>query len=245
MGTVTDINNTNFDIPLIDWEQPTPEEAERLRRYRMGVRKNINDKISPKYSSKEPLSLSHPIFLLEDKSDIDPLDEAVLNEAEHMKQLEQHNDGSSAIGYGYNAFTSRSPGIGAGMVQSNSSFLTKKKKWSEDIDDLLRLPLHLQFKLSQVEFNASQSNTIPIHLALRDWMALASTLVYDEWNSAKYERGGHRTNNDGYRRELYMRIMCKCIDAAIPFENFSSRNCFYYTWDNEGKSDDNGKVAML
>merc|ERR1712192_169738 len=125
MGTVTDINNTNFDIPLIDWEQPTPEEAERLRRYRMGVRKNINDKISPKYSSKEPLSLSHPIFLLEDKSDIDPLDEAVLNEAEHMKQLEQHNDGSSAIGYGYNAFTSRSPGIGAGMVQSNSSFLTK------------------------------------------------------------------------------------------------------------------------
>ena len=53
---------------------------------------------------------------------------------------------------------------------------------------MTRLPLSLQCHLAQVEYYASHPDNIPIHLAFRDWMAFASSLVYDTWDSTKFER---------------------------------------------------------
>ena len=103
---------------------------------------------------------------------------------------------------------------------------------SSEVDDLSRLPLQLQFQLAQCEYNAANPSTIPYHLAFRDWMALATSLIYDPWDSAKYERGNHRSNDDGYRRELYIRVVYQCLETAKPFQNFNSRACFYYDEDD-------------
>ena len=75
-----------------------------------------------------------------------------------------------------------------------------------EIEDLRCLPLQLQFYLAQVEFKAANPSTIPMHLAFRDWMNIASALVNDEWDTATYERGNHRSNDDPYRRQVLMRI---------------------------------------
>ena len=53
---------------------------------------------------------------------------------------------------------------------------------------LTRLPLSLQCHLAQVEYIASHPDNIPIHLAFRDWMAFASSLVYDTSDSDIVER---------------------------------------------------------
>jgi len=112
-----------------------------------------------------------------------------------------------------------------------------------DVEDISRLPLSLQLKLAQVEYNASHPTTIPIHLALRDWMALAVCLAYDPWDAPKYERGNYRNNDDGYRNELFMRLVQQCLDAAKPFGNFTSRNAFYH--DDQGTVDDQLVSSVL
>ncbi|KAL7542053.1 hypothetical protein ACHAWF_007076 [Thalassiosira exigua] len=94
--------------------------------------------------------------------------------------------------------------------------------------DLARLPLQIQFYLTQAEYNARNHDTIPLHLALRDWMALAVPLAHGTWDTASWERGNHRTDDDGYRNEVYMSMLQKCLDAAQPFNFFSERDCFYY-----------------
>ena len=163
--------------PTLHWKQPLPK----------GVNK--------KETKKTPLV--RPSLSFMDESDIDPLDESTLHEAEALKEKEMAKEGNS----------------------SNAS---------SKVDDLSRLPLQLQFQLAQVEYNAANPNTIPYHLAFRDWVELATSLVYDTWDSEKYERGNHRSNDDGYRRELYIRVVYTCLEAAKPFQNFNSRDCFYY-----------------
>lgn len=107
-----------------------------------------------------------------------------------------------------------------------------------EASDLTRLPLQLQFQLAQVEYNATNPDTIPIHLAFRDWMNLATSLVYDKWDTAKYEKGKHRSDDDGYRRELYLQLLHQCLEAAKPFNNFNSRDCFYYLQLDDGSDDE-------
>ena len=93
--------------------------------------------------------------------------------------------------------------------------------------DLARLPLRMQFSLAQAEYNASRPGSVPVHLALRDWMKLALPLAHGTWNAAAWERGNHRTGDDGYRQEVYMMMLQRCLRAAEPFDNFSDRRCFY------------------
>lgn len=93
--------------------------------------------------------------------------------------------------------------------------------------DLARLPLTMQFALCQAEYNASRPKSVPVHLALRDWMKLALPLAHGTWNAAAWERGNHRTDDDGYRQEVYMMMLQRCLSAAEPFDNFSDRRCFY------------------
>lgn len=65
-------------------------------------------------------------------------------------------------------------------------------------------------------------------MALRDWMALAVPLAHGTWDTATWERGNHRTDDDGYRNEVYMSMLRKCLDAADPFNRFSDRDCYYH-----------------
>ena len=174
-----------YSPPPLHWKQPGPKV------------KSKGEEVAKKVSLR-------PLISFMDKSDIDPLNESILREAEVLKEKEMAKEGNTS-----------NPG-------------------SES--DISRLPLQLQFQLAQVEYNAMFCRTIHMHIAFRDWMALATTLVYDEWDSAKYEKGNHRTNTDGYRRELYIRVVYQCLEAAKPFYNFNSRDCFYYEAENSNES---------
>ena len=148
----------------------------------------------------------HPSLLFKDKSDIDPLHDEIFDEAEAINEKESAKD----------------------ALSNGSSSI------SLDSSDVSRLPLQLQFYLAQVEYNAANPSTMPIHLAFRDWMNLATSLVYDTWDAAKYEKGNHRSNDDGYRRELYLELVHQCLEAAKPFGHFNSRDCFYYKASDDG-----------
>jgi len=100
--------------------------------------------------------------------------------------------------------------------------------------DVMELPLNLQLRLAQVEYNALHHKTIPIHLAFRDWMALSKELLYKPWDSKKYERWGDGKNCDLYKRELYLRILEQCLKGGEPFKMFETRDCFYYAKDSHG-----------
>jgi len=97
---------------------------------------------------------------------------------------------------------------------------------SGDEEDLARLPLELQFRIAQMEYNILNHETIRPHLALRDWMKAALPILYGDWDSRKFERGGHRTNSDGYRRELYLKLINKCLRCESKFD-FRSIDCIY------------------
>ena len=152
----------------------------------------------------------------------DPLDDDTLLEAEI--------DRRAALEAAAAAFddTSRSAKRGDGNVAPGASVLDPGASLTGEAADLARLPLQMQFRLAQAEWNARYPDTIPLHLALRDWMALAIPLAHGKWDTASWERGNHRTDDDGYRNEVYMSLLQKCLNAAEPFKFFSDRECFYH-----------------
>lgn len=155
--------------------------------------------------------------------DSDPLDNDTLVEAEL--------DRRAALEAAAAAFedTSRSAKGGDGINGApGASALDPGAALTGEAADLARLPLQMQFRLAQVEYNARNPDTIPLHLALRDWMALAIPLAHGKWDTASWERGNHRTEDDGYRNEVYMSLLQKCLDAAEPFKFFSDRKCYYH-----------------
>lgn len=104
-------------------------------------------------------------------------------------------------------------------------------------DFLSRLPVETRFRLAQLDCNldAHKSGTLPPHRALRDWMHLALPLLYDDWDARKFEDGGHRTSTDGFKREIFLRLLRQCESYATTFENFSSRE-FYYKVSGSGEA---------
>jgi hypothetical protein len=66
--------------------------------------------------------------------------------------------------------------------------------------------------------------------------------LYDEWDSRKYENGGHRTATDCFRRENYLTVLKKCQKCANTFQQkFRSQACFYRSGGeqaNGGSGDD-------
>ena len=96
-------------------------------------------------------------------------------------------------------------------------------------DYLSRLPVETRFRLAQLDYNlnAHKSGTLPPHRALRDWMQLALPLLYDDWDARKFEDGGHRTSTDGFKRDIYLRLLRQCEAYATTFDNFSSREYYY------------------
>eukprot|EP00934_Nitzschia_sp_Nitz4_P006117 Nitzschia sp. Nitz4//scaffold157_size52427//47775//49895//NITZ4_006849-RA/size52427-processed-gene-0.81-mRNA-1//-1//CDS//3329537482//6107//frame0 len=85
--------------------------------------------------------------------------------------------------------------------------------------DLSRLPVQFQFRIAQMEYNMEHKDTIKPHIALKSWL--------DEWDSNKFERGGHRRNDDGCCRDFFLRLVNKCIECAHVFDNFRQRECVY------------------
>jgi hypothetical protein len=163
-----------------------------------------------------------------DTEDMDPLDISALLEAENERRAALEAaaaamDDVSRVTGG----ASSAPNLtnASNVVSTN---LDHGSSLSGEAADLARLPLQLQFCLSQAEYNAQHPATIPPHLALRDWMALAIPLAHGTWDTAQWERGNHRTADDGYRNEVYLSMLQKCLDAAEPFHNFAERNCYYY-----------------
>jgi serine/threonine protein kinase len=93
--------------------------------------------------------------------------------------------------------------------------------------DLARLPLELRYRIAQMDYNAQNCKTIRPHLALRDWMKVALPIAYGEWDSQKFERGGHRRIDDPYRREFHLKLVARCLKCAENFKNFRTKACMY------------------
>jgi hypothetical protein len=94
--------------------------------------------------------------------------------------------------------------------------------------DFARLPLELRYRIAQMEYNVLHHATIPIHLALRDWLRVVLPLLYGKWDSTKFEKGGHRSSDDGYRREIFLKLIEKCLKCARKFSNFRQLDCVYH-----------------
>lgn len=92
-----------------------------------------------------------------------------------------------------------------------------------------RLPIERRYQLAQMDCNleAADSACVPPHRALRDWMKVVLPLLYEDWDSRKYEDGGHRTATDGYKRTRYLELLKKCDVYAKKFHNFQAREFFY------------------
>lgn len=93
--------------------------------------------------------------------------------------------------------------------------------------ELARLPLEFRFRIAQMEYNTKHNTTIEPHLAVCDWLQVCLPLLYGPWNSKKYEKGGHRSNEDGYRREFFLKLLNKCLDCANRFGGFRTMKVIY------------------
>jgi len=107
--------------------------------------------------------------------------------------------------------------------------------------DLARLPLELQYRIAQMKYNSQNSKTIKPHLALRDWMKAALPLAFGEWDTKKFERGGHRTTGDPYRQEFFLKLVSACLKCAENFHNFRTKDCMYIRADSDGVKIENGE----
>ncbi|KAL3816655.1 hypothetical protein ACHAXA_000833, partial [Cyclostephanos tholiformis] len=193
-------------VPPIDWKDRPASSSKRPRR--------ISNAAPPALDSGGVQW--HPL-----DDDVDPLDDGALAEAEIDRRVALE----AAAALEDSSRSAKLEGIGG---VSAASALDPGSSLAGEAADLARLPLQLQFRLSQVEYNARHPDTIAPHVALRDWMALAVPLAHGTWDTATWERGNHRTDNDGYRNEVYMSMLQKCLEAADPFDRFSNRECYYH-----------------
>ncbi|KAL7535927.1 hypothetical protein ACHAXR_010875 [Thalassiosira sp. AJA248-18] len=206
-GFLHDIN-PKHSVPSIDWKD-RPSSSKRRR--------------STTTINTSTLDTGGVAWNLLDEEDVDPLDDHTLVEAE--------NDRRAALEAAAAVLDDASRSAKGGDGNTNTpaaSALDPGASFTGEAADITRLPLQVQFSLSQAEYNARHARKDPLHLALRDWMALAVPLAHGMWDTPSWERGNHRTDDDGYRNEVYMSMLQKCLDAADPFNRFSDRECYYY-----------------
>lgn len=108
-------------------------------------------------------------------------------------------------------------------------------------DHFSRLPLEWQYRIAQMEHSATKS--APPHVALRDFMQCALPLVYGTWDSQAYEWGQNLPNREWYRREVYYKLITKCLNCAMKFENFETQSCFYETDETSSRPSKRRKIA--
>jgi len=127
--------------------------------------------------------------------------------------------------------------VGAKIDNLNVDSEKYTQNFSSEAEDLNRLPLALQLRLAQVEYNACNPSSIPTHIALRDWLGLAISLLHDPWDVTNYERKRHRDSDTLYRREVYLKLLTQCRAAARPFDNFIFPDSFYFIDENKNLKD--------
>ena len=142
------------------------------------------------------------------KGVMDPIDGdwALWEEAESYKRALDESGGGENAGAGTNS------GAATGI--------------HSDASDFAKLPVELQFRIAQMEYHKRNSSITPKHIALRDWMRCALPLVYGTWDVQRFERGSNRTTSDQYRREVFLKVVRKCLDCAETFTYFSDKS-FY------------------
>ena len=210
------------DIVPIEWAH-SASDAEALRRKREAKKKGESVDDVDDVDHKKEAALKRrllPTFKYVGTDAFDPLETEVVLEADLDRQA------------------AREVALAAAEAAQKAGDMTAAKEaaaaalpppMSAEAEDLSRLPLDFQLQLAQVEYNARNPDTIAPHLALRDWMDVAKSLVYQKWDVATYERGNHRSAGDGYKREALLRIVGRCLDAAKPFGYFTkNKDCFYY-----------------
>lgn len=99
-----------------------------------------------------------------------------------------------------------------------------------------RLPVEWQYRIAQMEYTAKNYTTVDHHVALRDFMQVALPLVYGTWDSNAYERPLNVKNREMYLREVYFKLINKCLAFARKFNNFEDRSCFYDAEDTPGSA---------
>jgi serine/threonine protein kinase len=97
-----------------------------------------------------------------------------------------------------------------------------------------RIPLEFRFKITQMDYNLSALQSwrskqleISTHRAMADWMLVVVELLYKEWDTKRYEDGGHRTSKDGFRRDCYLQLLEKCRKYAKQCDDFGKRDLMY------------------
>ena len=120
------------------------------------------------------------------------------------------------------------------FAEAESSMISEKNSEEEngaplsgEAADIARLPMELRFRVAQMDYNTLHNTSIEPHLALRDWLRVALPILYSPWDSERYEKGGHRSNNDGHRREFFLKLVEKCITCATKFRNFREMKIIY------------------
>ena len=97
----------------------------------------------------------------------------------------------------------------------------------EKAGEFTGLPLEMQFRIAQMNYHSEHPDDTPSHVALRDFMRVAIPLLYGDWDSEKFEKGNHSSMNDRFRRELFLRIVDMCLQCALMYNQFSSKECYF------------------
>jgi tau tubulin kinase len=108
-------------------------------------------------------------------------------------------------------------------------------------DDFSKLPVEWQYRIAQMEYSAKKM--LPMHVVLRDFMQCALPLVYGTWDSQAYEWGQNLPSREWYRREVYYKLITKCLNCAGRFNNFCGRSCFYETDEASARPSKRRKIA--
>ena len=215
------------DIVPIEWAH-SASDAEALRRKREAKKKGESVDDVDDVDHKKEAALKRrllPTFNYVDTDAFDPLETEVVLEAD----LDRKAAREVAL-----AAAEAAEKAGDMAAAKEAAAAALPPPMSAEAEDLSRLPLDFQLKLAQVEYNARNPDTIAPHLALRDWMDLAKPLLYQKWDVATYERGNHRSPSDGYKREVLLRVVGRCLDAAKPFGYFTrNKDCFYHPADDK------------
>ena len=193
----------------------------------------LQQKQNKQSSSSNSISDSHMIHIPSHPDPLHLVEDNVWKEAENQQPLpnnttttnNNNNNNNNTPASNTNTNTPNTVNNTGNNNAPNSNNGSATSKMNED--EIGCLPLLFQYRLAQMEYNARNASSIKVLLALRDWMACAAPLVEANWwNVCLFERHAHqRHNEDGYRRDLFLKLIQYTLDCAAPFHYFRFVDC--------------------
>jgi len=200
------VKNEDAMLPPIDWNMsPTTRTPKTTQSSNLKLNNLSSSELTDMEVVMERIWPQQYITKDNSISTIDDITPALLEEAEQQCILQQ-------------AQSTTNPSNSNNASNSNSSPTAPEQN----------LPISLQFRVAQVEYNARNASTISKPMALNHWMQLGFSILFLKW-SMKYEKG-RRNEDDGYRREEYVKVLKRCMDAAVPFDKFQSPEYFDFDY---------------